>query len=268
MSAGDIDGRVCVVTGAGGGIGRAIALALVRAGGRLALLDRSADTLRDTMKAVATEGGEAVAVGCDTSDESAVAAAAAQCLDRLGPCDVLVNNAGILRAGPLETLSLAEWNALLAVNLTGYFLCAQAFGRQMRGRNAGEPQGGTMVHIASIAAHHATPGSGAYSVAKAGIVMLSRQLAIEWGGAGIRSNVVNPGMILTPMSNAFYQQPGATERRSAVIPAGRIGQPEDIARAVLFLASPRSDYVSGDEITVDGAYTRNIMSLVPRAGYD
>ena len=259
---GDFEGRVCVVTGAGGGIGRATALALAGAGGRLALLDRSADTLGETMAAVAEAGGEAVAIGCDTSDEASVAAAAAQCRDRLGPCDVLVNNAGILRAGPLETLALSEWNALLSVNLTGYFLCAQAFGRQMRERRAG-----ALVHIASIAGHHATAGGGAYSVAKARVVMLSRQLAVEWGGAGIRSNVVNPGMILTPMSHAFYQQPGATERRSAVIPAGRIGQPEDIARAVLFLASPRSDYISGDEITVDGAYTRNIMSLVPRAGY-
>ncbi len=264
---GDLDGRVCVVTGAGGGIGRATALALAGAGGRLALLDRSADTLGDTMTALAAMGGEAVAIGCDTSDEASVAAAAAESQARLGPCDVLVNNAGILRAAPLETLVLAEWNALLAVNLTGYFLCAQAFGRQMRNRD-GERQGGALVHVASIAGHHATPGGGAYSVAKAGVVMLSRQIAIEWGGAGIRSNVVNPGMILTPMSHAFYQQPGATERRSGVIPAGRIGQPEDIARAVLFLASPNSEYISGDEITVDGAYTRNIMSLVPRAGYD
>ena len=258
--AGVLDGLVCVVTGAGGGIGRAVAAALAGAGGRLALLDRSADTLAETAAALGTG---AIAVGCDTSDEASVAAAADQVRDRLGPCDVLVNNAGILRPGPLATLTAAEWNAVLAVNLTGYFHCAQRFGAHMRERGRG-----AIVHIASIAGHHATAGGGAYSVAKAGVVMLSRQIAVEWGAAGVRSNVVNPGMILTPMSHAFYQQPGATERRASVIPAGRIGQPEDIARAVLFLASPQSEYISGDEITVDGAYTRNIMSLVPRAGYD
>jgi NAD(P)-dependent dehydrogenase (short-subunit alcohol dehydrogenase family) len=180
----------------------------------------------------------------------------------MGPCDVLVNNAGILRPGPLDALSLSEWNAVLSVNLTGYFLCAQAFGRQMRDRGKG-----ALVHVASIAAHHATGYSGAYSVAKAGVVMLSRQLAIEWAGFGIRSNAVNPGMVLTPMSEAFYGEPGAAERRSAAIPAGRIGQPDDVAQAILFLSSSRSSYINGDEVTVDGGFTRNLLNLIPRSGY-
>ena len=258
-----LDGRVCVVTGAGGGIGRAVSLALARAGGLVAILDRSEATAEETAALVREAGAKAVVIACDTADPASVAAAAESSLAELGGCDVLVNNAGILRPGPLETLTPAEWNAVLSVNLTGYFLCAQTFGRQMR-----EKGGGAMVHVASIAGHHATPFSGAYSVAKAGIVMLSRQLAIEWGAAGIRSNVVNPGLILTPMSQAFYAQPGASERRSAVVPGGRIGRPEDIVEAVLFLVNPRSAYVTGDEITVDGGYTRNIMSLIPRAGYD
>lgn len=258
-----LNGRNCVVTGAGGGIGRAIALALADAGGRVAILDRSEATAAETLSQIRAVGGVAVAIGCDVSDEASVAEAAERVAAEIGACDVLVNNAGILRPGPLESLSSAEWNAVLGVDLTGYFHCAQAFGRQMRGRG-----GGAIVHVSSIAAHHATPFSGAYSVAKAGVVMLSRQLAIEWGPAGIRSNVVNPGLILTPMSQAFYEQPGARERRSAVIPGGRIGTPEDVAQAVRFLASPAAAYITGDEITVDGGYTRNIMSLIPRAGYD
>lgn len=258
-----LDGLVCVVTGAGGGIGRAIALALAKEGGRLVILDRSEHTAAETAAAVRDLGASAVVIACDTSDPASVAEAAEQSLAALGGCDVLVNNAGILRPGPLETLATAEWNAVLSVNLTGYFHCAQIFGQQMRAKG-----GGAMVHVASIAGHHATPFSGAYSVAKAGVLMLSRQLAIEWGPAGIRSNTVSPGMILTPMSQGFYEQPGAVERRSAVIPGGRIGCPEDIAEAVLFLVNPRSAYVTGDEITVDGGYTRNIMSLVPRAGYE
>ena len=98
--------------------------------------------------------------------------------------------------------------------------------------------------------------------------MLSRQLATEWAVHGIRSNCVSPGMIQTPLSQAFYDQPGAAEKRAAVIPSARIGQPQDIADAVLFLASARAAYVNGDEIAVDGAFTRNIMSFIPRAGYE
>lgn len=257
-------GKVCVVTGAGSGIGRAIALTLADAGARIAVLDRNQAGSAETLKQIEALGGQALAVACDTSDPASVAAAAKQCAAGLGLCDVLVNNAGVLRPGALETLSLDEWNQVLSINLTGYFLCAQTFGRQMREKAS---PGGALVHIASIAAEHATAFAGAYSVAKAGIVMLSRQLAVEWGGYGIRSNAVHPGLIVTPMSQAFYDTPGTTERRSQAVPAGRIGRPEDIAQAVLFLASPRSAYISGEEVTVDGGFTRMLMGLIPRAGY-
>jgi NAD(P)-dependent dehydrogenase (short-subunit alcohol dehydrogenase family) len=257
-----LEGRVAIVTGAGGGIGRATAVALAAAGCRVGLIERDAGTLAATLSEVEALGGEAVALACDVSDPACVDAAATLSLAVLGPCDVLVNNAGLLRPGPLETLPVAEWNALLAVNLTGYLVCAQVFGRQMHGR------GGALVHVASIAAGHATGFSGAYSVAKAGVVMLSRQLAIEWAPHRIRSNCVSPGMIHTPLSQAFYDQPGATARRSGGIPSARIGQPQDIAEAVLFLASPRASYVNGDELVVDGGFTRNIMNLIPRAGYE
>lgn len=255
-------GRVAVVTGAGGGIGRATAVALATAGCRVGLIDRAADTLAGTRAEIDALGREAVVLDCDVSDPAGVADAARRGLDALGPADILVNNAGVLRPGPLASLAVAEWNALLAVNLTGYLICAQEFGRQMHGK------GGALVHVASIAAGHATGCGGAYSVAKAGVVMLSRQLATEWAPHGIRSNCVSPGMIHTPLSQAFYDQPGATERRAATIPSARIGQPGDIANAVLFLASPRSAYVNGDEIVVDGAFTRNLMSFIPRAGYE
>lgn len=263
-----IAGRTAVVTGAGGGIGRATAVSLAQAGCRVILLDREAATLQATLGDIQAlgdqgPGARALAIGCDVSDPASVERAATEAAAAFGPCDILVNNAGLLRPGPLETLPIAEWNALLAVNLTGYLICAQIFGHQMR-----EQGRGAMVHVASIAASQATGFSGAYSVAKAGIVMLSRQLATEWAGQGIRSNCVSPGMIQTPLSQAFYDQPGATEKRSAMIPSQRIEQPQDIADAVLFLASPRSDYINGDEITVDGGFTRNIMSLIPRAGYE
>ncbi len=259
---GELDGQVCIVTGAGGGIGRATALALAGAGGRVALLDWNIDHAKETGELIVATGGEAIALRCDVSSEGSVAEAAAASLAALGPADVLVNNAGILRPGALAALPLSEWNALLSVNLTGCLLCSQAFGAQMQGR------GGSLVHVASIAAAHATPFAGAYSVAKAGVVMLSRQLAVELGASGIRSNVVSPGLILTPMTQDFYDKPGMAERRSAIVPAGRIGQADDIARAICFLASSSSSYLTGEELVVDGGLSRALMGLIPRPGFD
>ncbi len=256
-------GQVCVVTGAASGIGRAIAQALAAHGAKVAVLDRDLAGREATADMIHQAGGQALAFAVDTGVQASVQSAAQEVAAQLGPCNVLVNNAGMLRPGPLASLCLAEWQAVLDVNLTGYFLCAQAFGAQMRALG-----GGTLVHTASIAADHATAHAGAYSVAKAGVQMLSRQLALEWAADHIRSNAVCPGMIYTPMSASLYNQPGVTERRSQAIPSGRIGRPEDIAQAVLFLASPRSAYVNGQELTVDGGFTRMLMSLVPRVGYE
>ena len=254
-------GRVAVVTGAGSGIGRASAIAFAANGCRVAVLDRDAAGRDATVAAIAQAGGRAVAIDCDVRDPASVAAAAERSAAALGACDILLNNAGVLRFGTLDELSLDEWNEVLAVNLTGYFLCAQAFGRQMRARGKG-----ALVHIASIAAAHPAGSSGAYSVAKAGVAMLSRQLAVEWGAHGIRSNAVCPGMTMTAMTEAAYNRPGTSEPRNKAIPAGRVGQPQDIADAVLFLASDRSAYMSGAELTVDGGFTRNLLGLVPRTG--
>lgn len=260
----ELTGKVSVVTGGGSGIGAACALALAAVGSHVAVLDKSGATARATADAILASGGKAVFIECDVSDKSAVGEAAGEVEARFGRCNVLVNNAGIIRAGSLATLSLDDWNLLLSINLTGYFLCAQAFGAQMRGAG----RGGSIVNMASVASNHATPVAGAYSVAKAGVQMLSRQLAIEWGGDGIRSNCVNPGLILTPLSQSMYDRPGIREQREAMVPAGRIGTPEDVAEIVLFLASERSAYINGEEITVDGGMVRNLMSLIPRAGYE
>jgi len=258
-----LSGRTCVVTGGGGGIGRATAVSLARAGARVAVIDLDERGLEMTAAELRKLGSGHVVTRCDTANAESVATAAEAIEKSLGPCSVLVNTAAVLRPGGLDTLSLAEWNAVLAVNLTGYFLCAQNFGRQMRklGR-------GSLVHIASIAGSHAQGQSGAYSVSKAGVIMLSRQLANEWGPHGIRSNVVSPGLVVTPMSQSFYDTPGVTERRTAVVPARRIGMPQDMADAILYLASDRASYVNGDEIIVDGGYVNMLMNLVPRPGFE
>jgi NAD(P)-dependent dehydrogenase (short-subunit alcohol dehydrogenase family) len=201
-------------------------------------------------------------IECDTSDPASVAAAAAEVQRAFGGCDVLVNNAGLLRSGPLESLSLEDWNHLLSVNLTGYFLCAQSFGKQMLAARRG-----SIVHVASVAAHHPQPRSGAYSASKAGVAILSQQLAVEWGPSGIRSNVVSPGLIRTPLSEAFYQSPGVSERRAQMVPSRRIGAPEDIADVVLYLASDRAAYVNGADVAVDGGFAAVLMDTVPRPGF-
>jgi NAD(P)-dependent dehydrogenase (short-subunit alcohol dehydrogenase family) len=255
-------GRVCVVTGAGGGIGRAIALGMAEAGASLVLLDNNLENCRATAEALGPIGAKALALECDIADPDSVAAAE-HASRSVGPCDILINNAGVLRPGPLATVRLEDWNLVLAVNLTGYLLCAQAFGKAMieRGR-------GAIVHTASIAGSNAQGFSGAYSVSKAGVLMLSRQLAVEWGPHGVRSNVVSPGMVRTPMSESFYQDDKVTERRAAAIPLGRVAMPEDMAEVALFLASDRAGYVSGQEIIVDGGFEHMLMSLVPRPGFE
>ena len=258
--------RVCVVTGAASGIGRAVAQVLAAQGARLALIDKNAAQLEAVAAELADAGGEAVAVACDTSDEQQLQAAAAEVERELGAACTLVNNAGVLRAGSLDALTLADWNLVLSVDLTGYWLAAKAFAAQLRSHR--EQGGASLVHVASIAGHFPQSHSGAYSAAKAGVCLLSRQLAVEWGADAVRSNVVCPGMIRTPLSADFYAQPGVEQARSAATASGRVGEPEDIAHAVAFLASPRASYVNAAEIMVDGGMSSKLMDMVPRPGFN
>ncbi|MBO9513522.1 MAG: SDR family oxidoreductase [Variovorax sp.] len=257
-----LGGRVCAVTGAGGGIGAEVARQLVAAGARVALLDRDADTL----KAVADGLGAAdrvMRLACDVTRPDSIQRAADQVRDAWGPVTLLVNNAGALYADAVMDIALDRWNQLLSVNLSGYLLCAQIFGRQMIAAG-----GGAMVHIASISASIPQPYSGAYSVSKAGVKMLSQLLAVELGEQGVRSNVVSPAMIRTPMSEGIYTDPQVLRRREQIVPAGRVSTPEDIAGAVLFLASERAGYISGQEILVDGGLTQAWLGLIPRPGFE
>lgn len=258
-----ISGVSAVVTGGGGGIGRAISLSLAKEGCRVAVLDRDADAGAETARLVAAAGGRSLAVQADITDAQSMAAAADKVEEAFGPCGILVNNAALVRNGPLSKLSLADWNAVLAVNLTGYFICSQIFGLRMM-----QSGGGCIVHVSSMAGSFPQPTSGAYSVSKAGIMMLSRNLALEWGEKGIRSNVVSPAMVLTPMSEVIYRDPAVRAKRESMVPVRRIGMPQDIADAVCFLASGRAGYVNGQEILVDGGWSNTLLATVPRPGFD
>jgi NAD(P)-dependent dehydrogenase (short-subunit alcohol dehydrogenase family) len=258
----DLAGKVAIVTGAGAGIGRGIALGLAKAGAMVALLDRDESSCHalDEIKSI---GGRGLFLCCDVTSDSSVNEAATRAHEEVGPAAILVNNAGTMRAGQLDTISLDDWQAILSLNLTGYFRCAQVFGAQMLNQG-----GGAIIHVASIAAHAPQSFSGAYSTSKAAVTMLSQQLATEWGPRGVRSNVVSPGLIRTPMTQALYNTPGVTEARRALVPRRRIGEPEDIANAVVFLASDRADYITGADIVVDGGFTRGIMGIIPRPGFE
>lgn len=259
----ELEGKVCVVTGAAGGIGAEIARELHAVGARVALLDRDEQGAIAAAATIAEAGGRVIAVGCDITDKASVDAAARRVESELGRCDVLVNNAAAIYADALMNIDLDKWNQLMAVNLGGFLLCSQAFGRQMIAGG-----GGSMVHIASISGRTPQPFSGPYSVSKAGVKMLSQLLAVELGEHGIRSNVVSPAMVRTPMSEVIYQNPEVLKLREQIVPARRISGPRDIAEVVLFLASPRAGYVSGQDVLVDGGLSTAWLSLIPRPGFD
>jgi len=257
-----LTGKVCVVTGASRGLGASVAEALAQLGCRLVLLDVDAAALEQQVAVCEATGAEVLSARCDVSDPDSVDAAAIATENRFGNVDVLINNAGILRPGGLADLALEEWNALLNVNLTGYFLCGQRLGRSMRSSG-----GGSIINISSISGSFPQAFSGAYSVSKAGLQMLSKLMAVEWGEYGVRSNVVAPAMMITPLTEGIYKDPEVVKSREQAVPLRRIGTPADLTDAVLFLASARSSYISGEEILVDGGWSRNLLSLVPRPGY-
>jgi NAD(P)-dependent dehydrogenase (short-subunit alcohol dehydrogenase family) len=231
---------VAVVTGAAQGIGRRIAEVLADAGYQLALID-----VRPT------EMDGALCLAGDVSSEHDVANAARTVLDAYGRVDVLVNNAGVALISPAEQTSPEQWRRVLEVNLTGPFLLCQAFGTAML-----EQRQGSIVNIASVAGLMGVAERVAYNASKHGLVGLTRTLAVEWGGRGVRVNAVCPGWVKTPMDDASQGEGayGDTDITDHV-PLGRFATPEDVAQAVAFLADPaRSAFVNGAALSVDGGW--------------
>jgi len=259
----DLAARNYVVTGAASGIGLAVAESLVRVGAHVALVDRDGAGAERAASQLRDQGARAIAVECDIASEADVAQAAHRIRRDLGKVSGLVNNAGMLRAGGLQDVALADWNAVLSVNLTGYLLCSREFGQDMLAEGHG-----SIVHVASISALHPQTRSGAYSASKAGVLLMSKQLAAEWGPRGVRSNAICPGMIRTALSAKFYEVPGFEEARAAVTASRRVGEPMDIAQPALFLLSDRAAYVNGAELVVDGGLDCMLMDMVPRPGFN
>lgn len=253
-----LSGRAAVITGAGGGIGKAVALELSANGVHCNVLDRASELVDTTVAEITRNGGVATGHVCDVTDEAAINSVASS----IKTCDILVNAAGLVRPGALADLETSEWDELLSVNLTGYFLMARTFTPQLVASG-----NGSMVHVASISSTNPQGSSGAYSVSKAGVVIMSKQLAFELGPNGVRSNTVSPGLVRTPMTEAYYQVGDVAQRRDAALPIGRVARPNDIADVVTFLASDRARYITGADLVADGGFSQTLMSTVPRPGF-
>jgi NAD(P)-dependent dehydrogenase (short-subunit alcohol dehydrogenase family) len=246
-------GEVALVTGAARGLGRAIARALAKTGARVALSDRDGALVRQA----AAELAGAVALEADVGDPGQVRDTVAECVSRLGGLTVLVANAGIYPVTPFASLDESEWDAVIRTNLKGAYLCAKAAVDVMSRTG----RGGSLIFTASTAAFHPRPGIAHYGASKAGIVALTRVLGLELGRQGIRVNAVCPGLIMTEGVRAEMATPEgrvANERVIRRLPLGRAGEPDDIAQAVVFLASPAARYVTGQLLVVDGGYSLGV----------
>ena len=245
------EGRIAVVTGGAKGIGWATVEALVVEGVRPVLFDRDEQALAEASRELARSGVDHLAEPLDVSDEAAVEAAMSRVVARYGRIDVLVNNAGIALRRPTLELSLADWQAVVDVNLTAVFLCSRAAARSMiRGG------GGAIVNVASIMG---LSGGGlypnlSYQSTKGAVVNLTRALAVEWAAEGIRVNAVAPTWVKTDLTQGLFQDPDLLARVLDMMPMRRLAEPADIANAIVFLASDRASMITGHTLPVDGGF--------------
>lgn len=258
-----IEGQVAVVTGASSGIGRACAVGLGAAGAKVVInhLPRSAPAAAETCREIERAGGEAMAYAADVSVEQQVRDMFAAAVRRFGTVHILVNNAGIQSGAPFQDMTLAQWRKVIDVNLTGAFLCSREAIREFL-RRGPQPEvscaAGKIICISSV--HQVIPWAfeANYAASKGGIALLMQSLTQEFAAHKIRVNAVAPGAIRTPINESAWGTDEALRALLALIPYGRIGEPQDVGRAVLWLASDLSDYMNGATIFVDGG-----MSVYP-----
>jgi len=241
----DFSDRVAVVTGISpGGLGAGIARRFAQAGARTALLYRSAEAYaRELSSELGTAGRPSIAIGADLCEETEVEMAFSEAFDELGRIDFLVNNAGVQPVVPLEEMSAEAWRSVVDANTTSTFLCTRAASERMR-------PGGSVTHVASIEGHQMALGHAHYCASKAAVLMHAKAAAVEYAPRGIRVNSVSPGLL--EREGIHEEWPEGVNRWLNAAPAGRLGRPEDVANACLFLASPLAEWITGADIVVDG----------------
>ena len=251
MTKGELSGRVAIVTGAAMGIGKACAVALCRAGAQVVLADIDVAAGEATRAEIAAAGGEAIFVRCDVTRLADIEAAAAAAVERFGGIDILVNNAARAIGGKVDEIDEASWSTVISTNLSSVWRGMKVCVPLMKQRG-----GGSIVSMSSVQALTGFSGWAAYAAAKGGINSLTQQAAIDLAPHGIRVNAVAPGTIMTPLNEKVFREhpdPDALIRTwNAAHPIGRFGQPEEVAEAVLFLASDRASFITGTILRVDG----------------
>jgi len=244
----DLTGKVAIITGASRGIGLAIAESFAAAGAKVVLTSRKQDVLYQVAEKIQAKGGEAFPYVAHTGDPEAVRALVAACRERFGGVDILVNNAATNpHFGPLITSEESHWDKILDVNLRGYFRMAKACVESMRERG-----GGKIINVASVAGMQHQQGMGIYGISKAGVLMLTRTLAVELAADNIQVNALTPGFIQTRFSQVLWEMPEIHKQIIAQVPQKRIGQPEEVTGLALYLASAASNFTTGAVMLVDG----------------
>ena len=246
-----LTGQCAIVTGGGGGIGRAASVLLAEAGAMVAVLDKDEQGAEATVDAIADAGGRALAVGVDVTNEADLERAFAAVVESFGRLDVLINNAGLAIRSRALDMSVEDWNTVLVVNLTGMFLCARIAARHMisSGNN------GAIVNTASIMGlSGGLYPNVAYQTTKGGVVNMTRALALEWASDRIRVNAVAPTFVRTALTEGLLAKPEVLSTIEAATPLGRLAEPQEIATAILFLASSAASMVTGVILPVDGGY--------------
>ena len=244
-----LKGQVAIITGGGTGLGRAMALEFSRLGARLVLASRSPEHLQPTVAEIVAQGGEAMAVSTDVRDPAQVDRMVEAAKEKFGGVDILINNAAGNFIVKPEDLSPNGWRAVVDIVLNGTFFCSRAAGREMIAKG----RGGKIVSILATYAWHGGPGTVHSAAAKAGVLALTRTLAVEWAPHKIRVNAIAPGPIATEGAGSkLWATPEAQQRMVSNIPVGRIGRPQEIADAAAYLVSPFGDYINGEALSIDG----------------
>lgn len=253
-----LEGKTIIVTGGASGIGRATCVLAAREGANVAIADINREMAEETARLVEVQGQAALVIEMDTSKKADAQRMVEETVGTFGTIDGIVCSAIKLVPGKLEELPEEDWDMVMDIGLKGYFLCAQAAGRVML-----EKGSGSIVFVSSIGGVQAYNGAGAYSVCKAGAIMLGQLIGVEWGGRGVRGNTVCPGQVRTPMTEAMFKDPEIAAGRAAVVPMGRVGEPEEIAEANIFLLSDRASYINADFMQVDGGQAESKMMHTP-----